>query len=240
MEIHEGYIVGIYNYCDRWCEACSFTAHCRSFVEEVICEAETDTSMASLVQAPPLPQDVPPPAPSWQQELLDELSNASSCDTDEFDFPGKNVLPAAHRDLCERGDAYTDIVYTMVGSGVLTPAPRDASDPAEVITRLALLIASKTARALRGLAEFDGDREYPPDHEGSAKVALLAIERSLRSWQQIVLSEPDSALLAARATQELEIIREALDDDIPRARAFIRPGFDEPNAIALLMNIDRP
>ena len=28
------YIEGIYNYCDRWCEKCGFTAHCYLFTQE--------------------------------------------------------------------------------------------------------------------------------------------------------------------------------------------------------------
>ena len=27
----EGYIVGIHNYCDRWCERCQFTEQCRIY-----------------------------------------------------------------------------------------------------------------------------------------------------------------------------------------------------------------
>jgi hypothetical protein len=27
-------IVGIYNYCDRWCERCTFTSRCAVYVDE--------------------------------------------------------------------------------------------------------------------------------------------------------------------------------------------------------------
>jgi hypothetical protein len=33
MDETEPYIVGIYNYCDRWCERCRFTSRCRLFAE---------------------------------------------------------------------------------------------------------------------------------------------------------------------------------------------------------------
>jgi hypothetical protein len=33
-EPEERFISGIYNYCDRWCERCRFTAHCRVFATE--------------------------------------------------------------------------------------------------------------------------------------------------------------------------------------------------------------
>ena len=31
MDIQDGFIVGIFNYCDRWCERCPFTSRCRLF-----------------------------------------------------------------------------------------------------------------------------------------------------------------------------------------------------------------
>ena len=31
METQDGFILGIFNYCDRWCERCPFTSRCRSF-----------------------------------------------------------------------------------------------------------------------------------------------------------------------------------------------------------------
>ena len=42
MEIQDGFIVGIYNYCDRWCEACQFTSRCRSFSNRAKFEASQD------------------------------------------------------------------------------------------------------------------------------------------------------------------------------------------------------
>lgn len=30
----EGFIDGLYNYCDRWCERCLLTARCRVFAFE--------------------------------------------------------------------------------------------------------------------------------------------------------------------------------------------------------------
>ena len=34
METQDGFIVGVYNYCDRWCERCLLTSRCRVFAEE--------------------------------------------------------------------------------------------------------------------------------------------------------------------------------------------------------------
>ena len=39
MEVQDGFILGIYNYCDRWCECCRFTARCRVFAAVAMHEA---------------------------------------------------------------------------------------------------------------------------------------------------------------------------------------------------------
>src|SRR5688572_15525227 len=33
MEVQDGFIVGIFNYCDRWCERCPLTNRCRLFAD---------------------------------------------------------------------------------------------------------------------------------------------------------------------------------------------------------------
>jgi hypothetical protein len=65
MELLEGFIVGIFNFCDRWCETCALTSRCRLFADLARYEAVNDPAMKAVVDAPPLPEDVPPPAPKW-------------------------------------------------------------------------------------------------------------------------------------------------------------------------------
>ncbi len=56
MEVQDGFIVGIYNYCDSWCEPCQFTSRCRVFADGAKHEAirlmnEGDCSGASAREA---------------------------------------------------------------------------------------------------------------------------------------------------------------------------------------------
>ena len=34
METRDGFILGIFNYCDRWCERCTLSGRCSVFAEE--------------------------------------------------------------------------------------------------------------------------------------------------------------------------------------------------------------
>ena len=45
MEIQDGFIVDVYNYCDRWCEACPLTSRCRLFADVAEIEASLDPAL---------------------------------------------------------------------------------------------------------------------------------------------------------------------------------------------------
>src|SRR5688572_24503814 len=180
MEVQDGFIVGIFNYCDRWCETCAFTSRCRVFADVARHEAADDVTFKALIDAPPHAQDLREPPP-WLAELIDEINAATeaaaarvtSVSTDDLN----SSLPEPYRLISTRAKAYAfrahDWWHTTCPA-VVTPA----TDPLSVALQFSTLVATKVYRAMSGLAEFDGDREFPPDHEGSAKVALIAMERS--------------------------------------------------------------
>jgi len=61
MELLDGFIVSIFNYCDRWCERCAFTPHCRLFADMARADAAIDPSLAAVMHAPASPDEAPLP-----------------------------------------------------------------------------------------------------------------------------------------------------------------------------------
>lgn len=61
---------------------------------------------------------------------------------------------------------------------------------------------------------------------GTAKVTLLAIDRSMAAWARLMekLPEEEEAILPLLA--RLDRLRKGLEAAVPRARAFVRPGLD--------------
>jgi hypothetical protein len=84
----------------------------------------------------------------------------------------------------------------------------------------------KLHRALRGLDRDDADDDgVQSDANGSAKVALLSIDRSANAWQTLAAALTDvSAVALGDALRDL---RNALLELFAQAMAFVRPGFDE-------------
>lgn len=234
MEVRDGFIVGIFNYCDRWCERCGFTSHCRLFADSAKSDAHDDPHMAAVLHAPPRPEDVPPPPPGWLQALIDKATAAVEKMTDkELEALHEPEMPPEHAVTCERAFDYCRKVYDWREKN---PASKtDVSDPFGVVMWFSSMIMTKTRRALTGLAEFDGDREFPPDHEGSAKVALLGIDESIAAWHALVDAGRVETPTARDLVSELETLKRDLELAIPGARAFVRPGIDEPGAVAAML-----
>ena len=104
-------------------------------------------------------------------------------------------------------------------------------DAREVVQWYQYQIAVKTMRALSGrkeeLEEDPEIIEFPKDSDGSAKVALIGIDRSIAAWRLMQLSLPEHAASIVPLILQLERLRNRLDKAFPEARDFIRPGFDE-------------
>src|SRR6187549_3041231 len=122
MEIRDGFIVGIYNYCDSWCDRCAFTSRCQVFADMRETEAKLDPNLEAVAKAPCLPErldgvpsslpeplsgvpakhpmDVPPPPP-WLKELLDEMDAAACASHPDDAFVRRELRHVPERDAID-------------------------------------------------------------------------------------------------------------------------------------------
>jgi hypothetical protein len=109
----------------------------------------------------------------------------------------------------------------------------ELSEFVDVIRWYQLFIAVKINRAIFSKAseELEPEElpEYPKDSEGSAKIALIAIDRSIEAWSgmRVALGESDETDRALDLLAQLVALRRDTEKLFPGARAFIRPGFDQ-------------
>ena len=131
-----------------------------------------------------------------------------------------------------------------------------AAEAAEVIRFYQFFIAVKLMRALSGAVgipeeNFDDDdflsfdfassddeeedfnddevitRSSVIDANGSAKIALIAIDRSIAAWRALQISLPENSGIIQPMMIRLDEIRRSTEERFPKARDFIRPGLDE-------------
>ncbi len=78
--------------------------------------------------------------------------------------------------------------------------------------------------------EFEGEEYFIEDANGSAKVAIIGIERSIAAWGGLLkcFAQQEDSLLDILA--HLQGLLRLVELHFPGARSFVRPGFDtEPN-----------
>jgi hypothetical protein len=103
----------------------------------------------------------------------------------------------------------------------------------ETINYFSLFVPMKMIRAISQVAR-SGPGNQQSDANGSGKAALLALERMETAWRSLIESDLVSASLAAPFLAEIDRMQRNLDRALPRARAFVRPGFDEPDEVKML------
>ena len=71
--------------------------------------------------------------------------------------------------------------------------------------------------------------DYPKDSDGSAKIALIAIDRSMAAWTHMHKYLPSHQAQILAMLAQLDRLKKRAETIFPEARNFIRPGFDEIN-----------
>lgn len=209
-------IPAIYSYCNRWCERCRFRARCTTFVN-----AHPDSPEArSVVPAP----DVSP-SPEVQAFIDDPDLNREPTDAEMAAFVREHEARRRRVDeepAVRLAEAYA--TAAAVALGELGPAT--GSEPAEVVRWHLYFIPIKVRRALGGIHdEWFDPQDLESDACGSAKAALVAMDDVMAAW--LTLGESGRGVQEIHeAVSLLSRAREALESVLPRAREFLRPGFD--------------
>ena len=238
-------ISGIYNYCDRWCERCPLTSRCLVFATEQL-------DHNGSAQSHDLNNET-----FWHklssvlvetQELIGEWAREAGIDLtlipDEEVKPRKrkrqlvdnhSLARAGKKYANAASDWFRDLDQTIEVSDMsasqsdLAHAER-FEDAREVIQWYQYQIAVKTMRALSARLDELGTTDFTDfskDSDGSAKVALIGIDRSIAAWRLVQLSLPERAPSIVPLILQLERLRQRIEKAFPDARDFVRPGFDE-------------
>jgi hypothetical protein len=179
-------------------------------------------------------------------ELLKEAAQEHGIDLEALDTTGQTEEQSRLEDemaenhtLCRAAMSYSHMVEDWFKSTPNLFSINPAPDPREMGLEEALevirwyqhFIYVKLMRAVRGELEEreEGFDEFPRDSEGTAKIALIGIDRSIGAWGTVYAGDllHDERIL--RFVAYLDRLREEVEKTFPKARSFIRPGFDKIN-----------
>jgi hypothetical protein len=96
-----------------------------------------------------------------------------------------------------------------------------------VIERFALFIGGKVFRAVSDARHANALAGRQRDANGSAKAALLGIDRSLAAWRELHVQHERGEQAVRALTAILQQLRTKIEERFPEALLFLRPGFDD-------------
>jgi hypothetical protein len=101
-------------------------------------------------------------------------------------------------------------------------------DCLEVVSWYQYQIYVKLCRAASGIVNGElGEIEYcQEDADGSAKVAIIGIERSISAWGGLLNYFPEQEKAILDILIKLKALLRQVETVFPNARSFVRPGFD--------------
>ena len=243
------FIPGIYNYCDRWCERCAFAGRCMNYAMSQEAEAAGDCRARDIENE--AFWDKLHETFASAMETIEEQADEMDFDFDEEDFDefrerAEQVRETAKAQPYSRtARRYIDTVdsWFALNEGLLdeqgdgrkpsAQAEISANDTAalrdclEVIRWYQPQILVKLCRAAGGTirAETEELDCFQEDADGSAKVAIIGIERSIAAWATVLRRFPDHED-AIFALGTLKRLLRQVEAAFPNARAFRRCGFD--------------
>ncbi|KAF0199881.1 MAG: hypothetical protein FD166_309 [Bacteroidetes bacterium] len=228
-------ISGIHNYCDRWCERCAFTSRCTVFAmgeeeERIRKESnEPEKDLASYVGA--MLEDA--------MELLHDLAKEHGIDFDALDEDDTDLRkPGKDSYLVKKSDEHAKWLFKWLGKNnkkieeTLSALNENShadylvlQDALEVLKWYIHFIAVKFSRA--SLAPFEDTTEGRSDNNGSAKIAIIAVNRSIEALALVLRFLPSEEDVLLEALVRLERIKKRALKVFPEAMDFKRPGFDD-------------
>lgn len=246
-------IPGIHNYCDRWCERCSFTANCAIYEDEQgMSDAEKDISNQAF----------------WERlsdnfakafVMLHEKAKEMGIDLDELSK--ETEKEKAEREKKDRANRQHPLMLMALEYGDVSrkwrkqPAISQKADQIiqefelglistknalaeaelikdclSVITWYETFISAKIMRAISGKASDDDwakENGFPNDYDGSAKIAIISLDRSMQAWSNLYERMPNEEDHILNMLARLEKMKKLMLREFPEAMAFKRPGFDD-------------
>lgn len=247
-------IPGIYSYCDRWCERCAFTSRCAVYENESDIPPE-ELDMRNKAFWERLGKNIAKAGILLQKAAEERGVDLSAIDEKDEAFEKtrerikleSSAHPLSKLSLTYAGLARqwlktqpgmldrldnlkNELILGVESRAGAKQQTETIKDSLAVIQWYGAFIHVKLMRALMGrmnYREMPGDDEFQRDFDGSAKIAMIAIDRSTQAWTSLFGMLPEKEDDFLKILSLLEKIKKIAKDEFPNADVFIRPGFDE-------------
>ncbi|MFK8008819.1 MAG: hypothetical protein AB8H03_20835 [Saprospiraceae bacterium] len=253
MKNKENFIPGIYNYCDRWCERCPFSNQCQNFQEQSA-KGDHDQDFEAEYFLDSLQESLQDAV-----QMLEQAAEERGLDWEEIQEAAENFeeeepeYTPTQLNLIKRSKQYYKLSSLWLDSnehlisqkeeeiqrkddlGINVEQEVDElNDALNSIYHYIYFIHTKIGRAIEGLHDEWMMEEYPiqNDANGTAKITLIAIEKSIAAWEVIRNQMPDAEDDILDILVLLSRLKGGMKKEFPQAEGFVRPGFDQMGGAA--------
>lgn len=245
------FVEDIFNYCDRWCERCLFTHRCMNYAayheefgdtdgkditNEQWWEKFANFFRQTIATVKEQAQSYGIDLESIDDSLLDEdnrltdRAKASPCPqaSKEYSKMVSKWFDSSPDMLSEKADQLNNALQLELPGTDPEETALQLNDAAEVIRWYQHQIHIKLVRASRGMLQDKEESDYMlDDTNGSAKVALIGIDRSIAAWGVLYENLPSHADEILDILVHLQRLGKETQRSFPDARNFMRPGLDK-------------
>ena len=245
------YIPGIYNYCDRWCEKCGFTANCLLFTQESKIQTHEilhngDTSGIEEVFRKDIQKMKDTIEAEDESDENDFLDYDEEEDDEEKSGEYSRRVEKPHHPVEDLLDEYfvksnvflesLNKKYKFVNTAkdaIKDPVLLKTFDDIEIVMWYHAFIGAKINRALFDLNDVNNEEDeeikeiHAFDMNGSAKIGLISIRRSIDSLNNLHKNLPG---YSAEIEENLVLLGKVLnivEELFPGCMEFTRPGLAE-------------
>ncbi len=219
----EQLISGVHNYCDRWCERCKFVSRCAVGKADIQKIDEKDLSPEKFAE---VLQNIFGEIQAQLTEFLGEFEFEEPTEEEMHHNQVHNLMIDTHP-LALLSEKYYKQVFQMMNT-LLEAKGYEW----EVIGWYHIFLHIKFKRAIHGLKDADDEMyantPYQTDANGSAKIAIIAVERSMIAWKRLYDKDPDPVY--QKMLFLLKQIHDAALQTFPDHEKFVRAGFDEESS----------
>ena len=247
------FISGIYNYCDRWCERCAFTQRCMTFA---LCENDNPQSKdinnkafwdkigeifkvtLEMVKENAEKMGIDLNSIDYEkadkyEEKVHKISQEQPYSKAALDYleTVRNWFDSNKSLLQEKADELLMLAQADIPAAKPVDEAVSIKDCLDVIQWYQYQIYVKLCRAASGMlrGEFEEIDYCSEDANGSAKVAIIGIERSIAAWGELLNKFPQQEDVILSILVKLKRLLRQAETAFPDARSFVRPGFDTTN-----------
>lgn len=225
------YISSLHDYCDRWCDRCPLKQKC-AYIQGKLNMSENEESIKMLAWESKqygLEMDERAKEIMAPQQIADVEEGLEADEVVLAATEFKNVM----QPLLEDFPYWTHMA--MDHARETASGMRKATEVLQEVRLIDrcrdtlcwdfIFIGAKVRRAVAGKLLNQKDSNIQSDSNGSAKVAMISIKRSLEALKTIFSIKPDEDRFLIPLSI-LSKIDNLMKQKFPAAGLFVRPGFD--------------